>query len=526
MLTRSSWWRYGMALLAVVLAVLLRAALIPVIGLNVPYVTLYPAMMVGAVMFGAAPGVFATIVGIVLAELLFVEPIGQIPLTMSLAVRSTIVLLSSFYLGHLGQSLRNARDQAQASERQSRVQVTALQSAANAIVITGPDGLILWVNQAFTRLTGYDAAEAIGQNPRVLKSGQHDATFYKGLWDTISTGRVWRGEMINQRKDGSLYTEEMTITPVADAAGVISHYIAIKQDVTDRKRVEEALKRAHDELEFRVEQRTAELRSSNETLARTVAELERREDEVRKLNQELKLRLAQLETSNKELESFAYSVSHDLRAPLRSIDGFSRALLEDYADKLDEEGMENLRIICAASTRMGQLIDDLLALSRVTRSELRQEGVDLSALVESIVRHMKAAHPEREVDVVIQPSLWAKADPNLLRIVLENLIANAWKFTSKKPRAEIEFGQKERNGEPAFFLRDNGAGFEMAYVHKIFGAFQRLHSTTEFPGTGVGLATVQRIIHRHGGQVWAEGEPGKGACFYFSLPAATTEKNP
>ena len=410
------------------------------------------------------------------------------------------------------------RQRHQEAEEKLRLHATALEAAANAIVITKADGMIDWVNGAFTRLTGYAAAEAIGQNPRVLKSGKHPPEFYREMWQTIQEGRVWHGELINKRKDGKLYTQEMTITPVADKGGEVTHYIAIQQDISGRKQAEAALRQAHDELESRVQQRTAELQRSKEALELTLVEGERREREIRRLNHELNLRLGQLEAANKEMESFAYSVSHDLRAPLRSIDGFSAALLEDYADRLDDEGKDYLQSVRRASERMGQLIDDLLGLSRVTSQEVRRAAVNLTTLAQSVAGGFASAEPGRQAEFVISPALTVNADPNLLRIVLENLFANAWKFTARKPHARIELGQTEQDGEPVFFIRDNGAGFDMAYVDKLFGAFQRLHSAHEFPGTGIGLATVQRIIHRHGGRVWAEGKPGEGACFYFTLP--------
>ncbi|MDB6109184.1 MAG: sensor hybrid histidine kinase, partial [Pedosphaera sp.] len=236
------------------------------------------------------------------------------------------------------------------------------------------------------------------------------------------------------------------------------------------------------------------------------------------LNEELKARAQALEEANKELESFSYSVSHDLRAPLRIISGFSGFLLEDCADKLGAEGKDSLQAVVAASQRMGELIDDLLQLSRITRSEVRCAPVDLSALARSVADQLRKANPERCVEVLIEPDLITQADARLMRIVLENLLGNAWKFTSQKRDARIEFRRTTREGAPAYFVRDNGAGFDMAYANKLFGAFQRLHSTAEFPGTGVGLATVQRVIHRHGGRVWAEGEVGRGATFYFTLP--------
>jgi signal transduction histidine kinase len=226
----------------------------------------------------------------------------------------------------------------------------------------------------------------------------------------------------------------------------------------------------------------------------------------------------ELEETNKELEAFSYSVSHDLRAPLRSIEGFSQILLEDYADKLDEEGEDYLGRVRAASRRMDTLIDDLLDLSKVTRSALRRQTVDLSAQAREVAAEIRKSQSDREVEFVIADGLTANGDANLLRLALENLLGNAWKFTSKKPHARIEFGSATREGEEqAYFVRDDGAGFDARYADKLFGAFQRLHAPDEFEGTGIGLATVQRIVRRHGGRVWAEGEVGEGATFYFTL---------
>ncbi len=227
---------------------------------------------------------------------------------------------------------------------------------------------------------------------------------------------------------------------------------------------------------------------------------------------------SELQIANRELEAFSYSVSHDLRAPLRSIDGFSRALLEDYANKLDAEGKEDLQTVRAASQRMGQLIDDMLTLAKVTRSEIHRAPVDLSALAVAIADELQKASPGRRVEFVLTPGIIAQADARLMRIVLDNLLGNAWKFTGKQPSARIEFGRTTQDGFSAHFVRDNGGGFDMAYAQKLFGAFQRLHTLDEFPGTGIGLATVQRIIHRHGGRVWAKSAPGQGATFYFTLP--------
>ena len=225
----------------------------------------------------------------------------------------------------------------------------------------------------------------------------------------------------------------------------------------------------------------------------------------------------ELEGTNRELEAFSYSVSHDLRAPLRTIDGFSQILQEDYEDKLDKEGVDYLGRVRAASKHMAGLIDDLLDLSRVGRRPLSRERVDLSDLVFGIVKDLRLSEPQRKVYFVTEENVAAWADMGLLKVALENLLGNAWKFTSREPEARIEFGVQEDAGRPVYFVRDNGAGFDQDYSDKLFGAFQRLHGQEEFEGTGIGLATVARIIHRHGGRVWAEGRVGEGATFYFTL---------
>jgi light-regulated signal transduction histidine kinase (bacteriophytochrome) len=235
----------------------------------------------------------------------------------------------------------------------------------------------------------------------------------------------------------------------------------------------------------------------------------------------------ELEGANRELEAFSYSVSHDLRAPLRTIDGFSQILLEDHADQLDEEGEDYLGRVRAASQHMDNLIDDLLDLSRVSRGPLRKETVDLGAMATGIVEELERSQPEREVEFVTEEGITAFADANLLAVALENLLNNAWKFTSREERARIEFGSTtDEGGERVFFLRDNGVGFDMAYAGKLFGAFQRLHATEDFEGTGIGLATVARIVRRHGGRVWAEGDAGEGATFFFTLDGGPRQEPP
>jgi len=246
------------------------------------------------------------------------------------------------------------------------------------------------------------------------------------------------------------------------------------------------------------------------------------ENEVHQLNQELekrvKERTEQLEAANKELEAFSYSVSHDLRAPLRSIDGFSQALIEDYQDKVDEQGKNYLQRIRLATQRMAQLIDDMLTLSRVSRNEMIVQQVNLSEIVKAVAAELHENQSDRQVEFLVQDNVHGQGDSRLLRIVFENLVGNAWKFTSKHSSARIEFGTMQQEEKLVYFIRDDGAGFDMNNAKKLFGAFQRLHSANEFPGTGIGLATVQRIIHRHGGNVWVESEVEKGATFYFTIP--------
>ncbi|NOX91548.1 MAG: response regulator [Gammaproteobacteria bacterium] len=267
-------------------------------------------------------------------------------------------------------------------------------------------------------------------------------------------------------------------------------------------------------LVCKLEDKVEEIAQKNRALA--AKELALYEANAR-LEKRVAQRTRELESVNKEMEAFNYSVSHDLRAPLRRVDGFSQALLEEYAGQLGEQGQDYLRRICKAVGHMGELIDGMLELSRLNHSELVRESVNLSALAEAEITRLREAEPGRDVEVYIRPDIMVEGDRRLLGIVFDNLLDNAWKFTAKTAQPYIEFGVTEREGEAAYFITDNGAGFDMQYSDKLFGAFQRLHAAEAFPGIGIGLASVARSIHRHGGQVWAEGEVDKGATFYFVL---------
>jgi PAS domain S-box-containing protein len=348
-----------------------------------------------------------------------------------------------------------------------------LEAAPDGMVIVDGDGRIVLVNAQTEKLFGYAREELLGQSVEMLVParfhGAHRAD--RSRYFLHPTVRAMRSglDLFGLRKDGSEFPAEISLSPlVTDEGTLVTSAI---RDITERRRNEEAVLRAKQAAE----------------------------------------------ASSRELEAFSYSVAHDLRAPLRSLDGFSKALLEDYEDKLAEDGRQSLKFIRQSAQQMAELIDDLLNLSRVTRSDLRREDVDLGALAQVTIARLRRSDPARGVDFVVADGLAGNADPHLLGVLLENLIGNAWKFTAKQPNARIELGLTRDDGRPVYFVRDNGAGFDMRYVDKLFGIFERLHAASDFEGTGIGLATVQRIVQRHGGRAWAEGAVGQGATFYFTL---------
>ena len=381
-------------------------------------------------------------------------------------------------------SLYAATQQLNAELEQRVVERTAALSQANSLLqmLLGqmPDHIYFKDAQSRFIRNSMSQAKALGLNDPTEAVGKSDFDFFPHAQVSFDKEQeiMQSGKPVVDEEEQVVWPDgretwvSTTKMPLLDQAGQIIGTFGISRDITERKRSEEALQKAKLELE----------------------------------------------AANRELEAFSYSVSHDLRAPLRSVDGFSQALLEDYGDLLPPEGRNFLERVRSSAQRMAALIDDLLNLSRVTRVPIKSVPVDLTRLAENIAEELKRTHPEHIVKFNIAPNLKVRGDPQLLQVVLENFLNNAWKFTSKREKPEIEFRSKHENNETVYFVRDNGAGFDMAYANKLFGAFQRLHTMTEFPGTGIGLATVQRIIHRHGGRVWAEGVVEKGATFFFTVP--------
>ncbi len=355
-----------------------------------------------------------------------------------------------------------------------------------AILMLDPEGNVLSWNAGAERLIGYTSDEILGLPISRFHPGDAAAFAAEQALAVAARDGHFREEAWRVRKDGTRFWADVTLTALRDRGGALRGFAMITHDMTERRVAEDQIRRLNAELEERVRQRTAEL-------AQAV----------------------------KELESFSYSVSHDLRAPLRAIDGFSQRPARPRRRTVSTTRAATTWTGSApARYRMSELIDDLLLLSRVSRSDLRRAPLDVGQVASSIAAELRRRDPGREVEVRIAEGMLASGDRRLLTIALENLIGNAWKFTSRKTPARIEVGCAAEGGEIVYFVRDDGAGFDMAYADKLFGAFQRLHEATEFEGTGIGLATAHRVISRHGGRIWAEGRPGEGATFFFTLGAA------
>ena len=387
------------------------------------------------------------------------------------------VLATALVLAFGGCALRAMHNLGKAQEKLDRF----LGSMPDALVIVNAEGKIISSNAHTASLFGYAEKELQGESMALLvpervrqTQRQYYAAFFLESGNRVEEMTL---ELCGLRKDGREFPIEISTRPLAAEKGLL--VTSAIRDITERKRVEK---------------------------------------QISELNKELKDRAAELETANKELEAFSYSVSHDLRSPLQNIDSFSQILVEEYANRLDKDGRDYVQRLRASCQHMEEIIDALLALSNMTRHELVPENCDLSALAKGIATELKQKDPDRLVDWIIADGLTVEGDARLLRVVLENLLGNAWKFTAKRPRARIEFGAlPQSNGARTYFVRDDGAGFDMARAEHLFSPFKRLHDQAQFRGTGIGLATVQRVIQRHRGRIWAEGAVDHGATFCFTL---------
>ena len=379
-------------------------------------------------------------------------------------------------------SQRAAKDQLRLLETAvSRLNDMVLITEAEPIGEPGPR--IVFVNEAFERRTGYQRSEVIGRTPRILQGPGTCRLELDRIRFAMEKWEPVRSELLNYTKTGEAFWIELDIVPIVDEKGWFTHWVAVERDITDRKRAEEEVHQLNVDLEQRVQ-----------------------------------LRTMQLEAANRELEAFSYSVSHDLRSPLNTVNGFGQLLQKSNEDNLNEKGKHYLNRIRAGAAQMGELIDGLLSLAKLAREPLRLQTVDLSVITQQLERQCREREPGREVQVCIQSGMLVEGDATLLLVVMQNLFDNAWKYTAKQATARIDVGTETGvAAETIYFVKDNGAGFDMAYADKLFNVFQRLHSPLEFAGNGVGLATVKRVIERHGGRIWAQGKPGEGAAFYFTF---------
>jgi PAS domain S-box-containing protein len=397
-------------------------------------------------------------------------------------------------IGNLRTRLARLRSEetARLAASQLREQASLLDRAQDAIMVRNLDLTLRFWNQGAQRLYGWSAEEVLGKTmaQHMYKDPQ---LLEMAMRQTLASGGDWSGELEQQARDGSTINVEARWTVVRDEQGNINGVLGINTNIRERKRAREEILQLNASLEERVQQRTA-----------------------------------QFEYANKELQAFSYSVSHDLRSPLSAVDGFSdlleRALAKTPDDVLNQSSRHYLARIRAGVNQMGELIDALLTLAQVARSPLRWEPVDLSAMAEDLLHDYQEREPDRAVHMEVAPGLQAHGDARLLKQVLDNLLGNAWKFSAGQARSDIRLGQQRGDkGETVYFVRDNGAGFDMKYAEKLFGPFQRLHGVSEFAGTGIGLATVQRIVIRHGGMIWGESAVGQGATFYFTLGSTPPE---
>ncbi|SNB46079.1 response regulator [Geobacter sp. DSM 9736] len=365
--------------------------------------------------------------------------------------------------------------------QQGSLLTLALQQGAHGIVLTGPDGTIRFANSRYYSLACCSEAETAGRDIASVEAGDRFSDLFRSISRSISSGSPWRGE-IPCRNEGTNRWKQLDLTPVQGPGGSISGFLGIAEDITERRTAEEEARRLNAELEFRIIQRGASL-----------------------------------EAAKKELDDFCDAVSHDLRGPISRLQGFSNILIDEYLDRLDDQGKLYAERIGKTCRDLKQIIDALLNLSQISRRAMICQDVDLAAMVQSVAAELQAAAPDRKANISVAPGIVVKGDPGLLKLVVEHLVGNAWKCTSHKKNARIEFGIARNEGKTVYFVRDNGVGFDPKFATKLFKPFQRIHPSEELSGPGLGLAIVQRVVQRHGGRVWAEGETDRGATIYFTL---------
>ncbi len=483
--------RYGFALLTVALA-LGVALLAGAETHNLVFPVFLTAISISVWYTGTGPGLLAMLLSALTYNYFFTDPLYSFYIDRSDRIDFIVFVLFAALIGwfssrrrRIEEALRRARDRLEAEVAERTQQASLLDLTHDTIFVRDMNDVITYWNRGAEELFGWTATEAIGQSaPELLQTvfPMPMAAIREAL---LAAGR-WEGELEKTRADGSRVVVASRWSLRRDEQNRPAAILETNNDITERKRTER---------------------------------------QIRRLNEDLGKRSAELEAINKELEAFAYSISHDLRAPLRHMAGYAELLQRRASSLLDEKCRHYMAMILEAAQKMGELIDDLLAFSRIGRAEAQTTRVDLAQLVKEVLSEAQSECDGRQIrwSVGALPAL--RGDRSMLRLALVNLVANAVKFTRTRAQAEIEIGSiADKNRAPVVFIRDNGVGFDMKYANKLFGVFQRLHRTEEFEGTGIGLATVQRIIHRHGGRVWAEGQPDRGATFYFSVPRAQEEQ--
>jgi PAS domain S-box-containing protein len=479
--------RYGLAVGSVALALGLALFLERYNFRGVEFPLFLFAIAVSVWYAGLWPGVLAVVLSSLAFNYFFTEPLYTLYVSrIDLPYYAVFILFASLLAWfstirrRVEQELRQSRDELEKEVAERTQQASLLNLTHDTIFVRDMSDIITYWNRGAEELYGWSPQEAVGKHSQQLLHAEFPIPLDDVRAELLRTGR-WEGELRKTKADGSTVVVASRWSLRKDEVGRPLAILETNNDISDRKR---------------------------------------REEEIRKLNVELGKRTSELEVTNKELEAFAYSVSHDLRAPLRHMVGFTELLQKHLASTLDEKSRRYMKIILESAKKMGTLIDDLLAFSRIGRAETRETMVSLEQLVKEVLTDMQPETDGRNIvwKIGALPSL--HGDRSMLRLALVNLISNAVKFTRTHPQAEIEIGSMEKKEEGVVvFVRDNGVGFDMKYAHKLFGVFQRLHQADSFEGTGIGLATVQRIIHRHGGRVWAESLLNRGATFFFSVPS-------